>query len=151
MRTTLDQTLLALADPTRRAILRRLLEGEARVTELAQPFEMALNSVSKHIRTLERARLVRRRRVGREHLLSFNAEPLGAAARWIETQRGLWQARLEALDALLREETQVAGAKNATRPAPETRDETPSAPAGPRQRKHPRGRRRKHHRPGAAP
>jgi DNA-binding transcriptional ArsR family regulator len=85
----LDETLLALADPTRRAILQRLSAGEARVTELAQPFAMSLNAVSKHIRMLERAQLVRRRRVGREHLLSFNPEPLDEAAAWIATQRAL--------------------------------------------------------------
>ncbi len=100
----LDATLVALADPTRRAILRRLAAGEARVTELARPFAISLNAVSKHIRTLERARLVRRRRVGREHLLTFDPAPLDAAAAWIEAQRALWTARLDALDALLREE-----------------------------------------------
>ena len=68
--TRLDHTLGALADPTRRAILLRLTEGEARVTDLAAPFDISLNSVSKHIRILERARLVKRRRVGREHFLS---------------------------------------------------------------------------------
>jgi DNA-binding transcriptional ArsR family regulator len=72
----LDHTLMALADPTRRAILQRLTRGDARVTELAKPFSMSLNSVSKHIRVLERARLVRRQRVGREHVLSFNRKPL---------------------------------------------------------------------------
>jgi DNA-binding transcriptional ArsR family regulator len=102
--TELDQTLIALADPTRRAILRRLSQGEARVTELAQPFAMSLNAVSKHIRMLERARLVRRRRAGREHLLSFNPQPLDEAAAWIEGQRAAWTARLDALDDLLREE-----------------------------------------------
>jgi DNA-binding transcriptional ArsR family regulator len=102
--TELDQTLIALADPTRRAILRRLSQGEARVTELAQPFAMSLNAVSKHIRMLERARLVRRRRAGREHLLSFNPQPLDEAAAWIDTQRTAWTARLDALDDLLAEE-----------------------------------------------
>jgi DNA-binding transcriptional ArsR family regulator len=104
----LDQTLLALADPTRRAILRRLSKGEARVTDLAHPFAMSLNAVSKHIRTLERARLVRRRRVGREHLLSFNPQPLDEAAAWIEAQRAAWTARLNALDAMLQAEDQAA-------------------------------------------
>jgi len=108
----LDQTLTALADPTRRAILQRLSQGEARVTELAQPFAISLNSVSKHIRMLERARLVRRRRAGREHLLSLNPEPLDEAATWIAAQRALWTARLDALDALLRAED---GAATATR------------------------------------
>ncbi len=96
--TNLDQTLMALADPTRRAILRRLSQGEARVTEVARPFAMSLNSVSKHIRMLERARLVRRRRAGREHLLSFDPEPLDEAAAWIEAQRAFWSARLDALE-----------------------------------------------------
>src|SRR5687767_7012061 len=95
--TELDQTLISLADPTRRAILRRLSQGEARVTELAQPFAMSLNAVSKHIRMLERARLVRRRRAGREHLLSFNPQPLDEAAAWIAGQRAAWTARLDAL------------------------------------------------------
>jgi len=97
----LDSTLVALADPTRSAILRRLSRGEARVTELAAPFAMSLNAVSKHIRMLERAKLVRRRRLGREHLLSFEPAPLNAAAAWIEEQRTLWTARLDALDELL--------------------------------------------------
>jgi DNA-binding transcriptional ArsR family regulator len=94
----LDQTLLALADPTRRAILRRLAQGEARVTEVARPFAISLNSVSKHIRRLERARLVRRRRAGREHLLSFDPEPLDQATAWIEAQRAFWNARLDTLE-----------------------------------------------------
>jgi DNA-binding transcriptional ArsR family regulator len=100
----LDETLIALADPTRRAILERLSRGEARVTDLAAPFAISLNSVSKHIRVLERARLVRRRVQGREHILSFNARPLDQAAAWIENQRALWARSLRALDALLQEE-----------------------------------------------
>ena len=102
--TSLDETLMALADPTRRAILQRLLAGEARVTELAEPFAISLNSVSKHIRVLERAHLVRRRHAGREHFLSFNPEPLDEAAAWIAAQRAAWTARLDALDALLESE-----------------------------------------------
>lgn len=100
----LDRTLVALADGTRRAILQRLLKGEARVTELARPFSISLNSVSKHIRMLERAGLVRRRQSGREHILSFNPEPLDGAADWIRAQRAVWAARLEALEAVLDEE-----------------------------------------------
>ncbi len=107
--TNLDQTLMALADPTRRAILERLSRGESRVTEIAQPFSMSLNAVSKHIRMLERANLVRRRRMGREHFLSLNREPLDEAAAWIEAQRAIWSARLDALDALLRAEDAQAG------------------------------------------
>ena len=100
----LDQTLMALADPTRRAILQRLSQGEARVTELAGPFDMSLNAVSKHIRVLERARLVRRRQAGRDHYLSIDIGPLDRAAAWIESQRLAWNDQLDALDALLRAE-----------------------------------------------
>jgi DNA-binding transcriptional ArsR family regulator len=99
----LDETLQALADPTRRAILQRLTQGEARVTEIARPFAISLNSVSKHIQMLERADLVRRRREGREHILSLNPEPLDEAAEWIEGQRKLWKFRLGALDDILKE------------------------------------------------
>jgi len=105
-----DETLLALANPTRRAILQRLSGGEARITELAEPFAMSLEAVSKHIRTLEHARLVRRRRVGREHLLTFNPEPLERAAAWLEAQRTSWGARLAALDELLQAEDRAAAA-----------------------------------------
>ena len=98
----LDRTMAALADPTRRAILQRLAQGEARVTEVARPFAISLNSVSKHIRTLERARLVHRRRAGREHLLTFNPAPLDEAAAWIEAQRAFWTARLDVLERELR-------------------------------------------------
>ena len=108
MQPNLDLTLMALADPTRRAILQRLSQGEARVTEIAAPFSMSLNAVSKHILTLERAQLVKRRRVGREHLLSFHAAPLDAAARWMETQRSRWMASLDALESLLEAEDRWA-------------------------------------------
>ncbi len=101
---TLDTTLLALADPTRRAILQRLSSGEARVTEVARPFDMSLNAVSKHILVLERAKLIKRRKVGREHYLSYRPEPLDEAARWIEYTRNFWSSRLDALEKLLREE-----------------------------------------------
>lgn len=99
---TLDRTLAALADPTRRSILDRLSGGEARVTELAGPFTMSLNAVSKHIRVLENAGLVRRRRAGRDHYITLNTTPLDEAAAWIDRQRGAWTARLAALDAVLR-------------------------------------------------
>lgn len=103
-KTELDQTLVALADPTRRAILSRLARGPARVTELAAPFDISLNSVSKHIRILERARLVHRRRQGREHILTLDPAPLDAAADWLERQRSFWTARLDDLEAALRAE-----------------------------------------------
>jgi DNA-binding transcriptional ArsR family regulator len=109
--TSLDHTLLALADPTRRAILQRLAEGEARVTEIAEPLPMSLNGVSKHIRMLERADLVRRRRAGREHFLSLNPQPMDEAAAWIATQRALWTRRLDTLEGLLRAEDAAAAAR----------------------------------------
>ena len=74
------------------------------MTELAEPFRISLNSVSKHIRILERAGLVQRRVRGREHILSFRVKPLAAAADWIETRRELWADRLQTLDELLQEE-----------------------------------------------
>jgi len=88
----------------RRAILERVMQTELRVTELAKPFAMSLNAVSKHIRILERAGLVSRRRVWREHLVSFNPEPLEQVSAWIETSRAFWSARLDALDELLKAE-----------------------------------------------
>ena len=94
----------ALADPTRRAILARLAQaGEARVTDVARPFAISLNSVSKHIRMLERAQLVRRRIDGREHFLSLDPAPLDEAADWINDQRKLWAWRLGELEKVLKD------------------------------------------------
>ena len=104
LQTKLDHTISALANPTRRAILERVMRRETRVTELAEPYAMSLNAVSKHIRILERADLVRRRKRGREHLLALNPKPLDAAAKWIEEQRALWAWRLVKLDNVLTEE-----------------------------------------------
>ena len=100
----LDNILGAMADPTRRAILLRLARGDARVTDLAAPFDISLNSVSKHIRILERARLVERRRTGREHVLSRNLRPLSEAAAWIETLQAKWNSRIDRLEKALDEE-----------------------------------------------
>ena len=94
----LDDTLIALADPTRRAILQRLSRGQARVTELAEPFAISLNSVSKHIRLLERADLVRREKQGRDHWLTLNPEPVDEVLQWMNEQRAIWNQRLDALD-----------------------------------------------------
>jgi DNA-binding transcriptional ArsR family regulator len=104
----LDNTLAALAHPARRAMLQQLAQGELRVTALAERFPMSLNAVSKHIRVLERAHLVRRRHAGREHLLSVNPAPLDAAASWIAAQREIWTQRLDTLEALLRAEDRMA-------------------------------------------
>jgi DNA-binding transcriptional ArsR family regulator len=104
----LDETLLALAHPARRAIMQRLSRGEVRVTTLAKPFAMSLNAVSKHVRMLERARLVRRRRAGREHFLSVNLEPLDEAASWLSAQRAVWTSRLDTLEGILRTEDRLS-------------------------------------------
>ena len=100
----LDHILGALADPTRRAILLRLSRGDARVTDLAAPFAISLNSVSKHIRILERARLVERHRVGREHLLSRKLDALNEAAVWIGALQAKWHSRIDRLEKALGEE-----------------------------------------------
>ena len=102
----LDQTLIALADPTRRKILDRLSQGEARVTDVASKFPISLNSVSKHIRMLERAQLVERRIVGRDHILRISPEPLNAVQDWIERKQAFWAMQLKALDELLTKEQQ---------------------------------------------
>ena len=114
----LDNTLIALADPTRRAILQRLSEGEARVTDLAAPFDISLNSVSKHIRILERAGLVRRRVAGRDHFLSLDPAPLDAAAAWMQRERAAWDARLDKLEAALRADDAIEKAKAKSRRKP---------------------------------
>lgn len=97
----LDGVFQALADPTRRSILNRLTEGPATVTELAAPIEMSLNGVSKHLIVLERAGLLRRRVEGRVHRCFLNAEPLSAAAAWVDHYRRFWEARLDSLEAWL--------------------------------------------------
>jgi DNA-binding transcriptional ArsR family regulator len=100
----LDDVFVALADETRRAILARLSAGEARVTEVAAPFDISLNSVSKHIRILERAGLVARRRSGRDHYLSLDPRPLTEASDWLQSRQRFWAGRVQRLQALLDEE-----------------------------------------------
>ena len=112
----LDHTLVALADETRRSILQRLSAGDARVTEIAAPFDISLNSVSKHIRILERAGLVRRRVAGRDHFLSLDPGPLDAAAAWLQRERAAWTVRLDKLEAALRAEDAIEKAKAKPKP-----------------------------------
>ena len=97
----MDRVLGAIADPTRRAILARLAEADARVTELASAFPISLNSVSKHVRKLEDAGLVHREVRGRDHVLSLNAAPLSEAADWIAHYQRFWTESLAALDELV--------------------------------------------------
>jgi len=94
----LDQVISAISDATRRAIIERLRKGPARVTDLSLPFEMSLNGVSKHIKVLERAQLVRRTRNGREHTLELQAEPLRAVMAWTSRFEQFWTERLDNLE-----------------------------------------------------
>jgi DNA-binding transcriptional ArsR family regulator len=93
----LDAVFTALADPTRRRILVRLARGEASITELAEPFDMTLPAVSKHLRTLERAGLVRRERDGWYHRCHLEARPLEEAAAFLDRWRPFWEKTLEQL------------------------------------------------------
>jgi DNA-binding transcriptional ArsR family regulator len=102
---TLDATFAALADPTRRAILERLAQREATVTELAAPFDVSLPAISRHVRVLEAAGLLMRERDGRLHRCRFGAEPLRAAGGWIARHREFWEGQLAALDRYLKDTT----------------------------------------------
>ena len=103
--TRLSDILKAVSDPTRRSILTLLAqEGPARVTGLAEHYEMSLNSVSKHIKVLEKAELVTRRTLGRVHLIEANMEPVAEIDRWFNQLRSIWDIRLEALDHLMTKE-----------------------------------------------
>jgi len=99
----ISTTFAALADPTRRAILARLVSGEASVTELARPFEMTLPGVSKHLKVLERAGLIARSREAQWRPARLDAGPLKDVADWVEEYRRHWEERFERLDDYLRE------------------------------------------------
>jgi DNA-binding transcriptional ArsR family regulator len=105
----LDHVFHALADPTRRAMLRSLASGERNIGELAKPFSMSFPAASKHVRVLERAGLVRRRVVGRSHVIRLETAPLAAATEWLRFYERLWSDQLDSLDALLRAEDAAAG------------------------------------------
>jgi DNA-binding transcriptional ArsR family regulator len=97
----LDATFSALADPTRRAILARLAEGEASVMELAAPFAMSQPAISKHLRVLENAGLISKGRDGQKRPCRIEAEPLEAANEWLERYREFWERNYKRLDNLL--------------------------------------------------
>jgi DNA-binding transcriptional ArsR family regulator len=99
----LSVTFAALADPTRRAILARLAKGEATVTELAEPFDMSLPGISKHLKVLEKAGLIERGREAQWRPCRLQAEPLRQVESWVEQYRAHWEARFDRLDAYLRE------------------------------------------------
>jgi len=99
----LDATFAALADPTRRAILARLAGGDASVAELARPFAMSQPAISKHLRVLERAGLVSRRRQAQRRPRRLEPRPLAEATRWLERYRRHWEGNFQRLDSLLDE------------------------------------------------
>ncbi len=94
---TLNATFAALSDPTRRSILARLSLGDLSMNELAEPYEMSLAAVSKHVGVLKAAGLVSQEKLGRVRRCRLNPEPLQAASQWIESYRGFWEERLDAL------------------------------------------------------
>ena len=98
----LSNTFAALADPTRRAILGRLAEGEATVNELAEPFPITVQAVSKHLQVLERAGLITRSRTAQLRPSRLEGAPLGDAVEWLETYRQFWEGSFDRLDARLR-------------------------------------------------
>ena len=104
MTTELDSTFAALADPTRRAILSRLAEGDATVGELAEPFPISLQAVSKHLKVLESAGLITRGRSAQLRPSRLRGAPLKEAADWLETYRAFWEERFDRLDERLRDD-----------------------------------------------
>ena len=97
----LDVTFRALADPTRRGMLASLARGEKSIGELGEPFRMTFAGASKHVKVLEDAGLVGRRKVGRTHLIRLEAKPLEEAERWLRQWEKFWTARLDRLEALI--------------------------------------------------
>ena len=118
----LSATLSALADPTRRAILARLVDGEAPVTELAAPFEMTMPAVSKHLKVLERAGLIERSRHAQWRPCRLAPAPLKEVADWVERYRQLWEGRLDRLDDYLSEMQVRASTDRRHEDQPERRD-----------------------------
>lgn len=94
----LSSVLGAISHPSRRAILDRLAQGPARVTEIAEPFDMSLNAVSKHLKVLEEAGLIRREVIGREHFIEFRGAPLQKVSQWVRAYERYWTRELDKLD-----------------------------------------------------
>jgi DNA-binding transcriptional ArsR family regulator len=130
----LSVTFQALADPTRRAILARLSSGAASVTELAQPFDMSLPAISKHLKVLERAQLIARGKEAQWRPCELKAAPMQEAAAWVEQYRQFWEERLDRLDEYLKE----LQAQGTDQPAAQT-DKAPEQP----KKKPTNGRKRK--------
>jgi DNA-binding transcriptional ArsR family regulator len=129
---SLDATFRALADPTRRAMLARLAVGEATVTELAEPFEVSLPAVSKHLRVLEGAGLLARERDGRRHRCRLLSGPLTGAAEWIDHYRRFWEAQLDALDRYVKKEEEPSWRRRPSGKRPRSISRGRSRPRGTR-------------------
>ncbi len=95
---TLDRVFLALSHPVRRKILVRLARGAATVGDIAEPFEMSLNAISKHLKVLERASLIQRQVLGREHFCSISPQPLEEVSNWLAHYQAFWTSRLDAME-----------------------------------------------------
>ena len=119
----LDATFAALADPTRRAILARLAQGEASVAELAEPFAMTQPAVSKHLKVLERAGLISRGRDAQRRPRRLEARPLAEVNAWLEHYRQFWEANYDRLDSLLAEMKRVGGEPRKPSPKRKASDE----------------------------
>jgi DNA-binding transcriptional ArsR family regulator len=134
----LNAAFAALADPTRRAILARLADGETTVSELAGPFSMSLPAVMKHLDALERAGLLTARKEGRVRTCRLEPAPLSQAADWIEHYRAFWEGRLEALDRYLtgqqKEDDRWRKTRSASRAPSRRRAKKSSAPSPKRRR-----------------
>jgi DNA-binding transcriptional ArsR family regulator len=112
----LDLVFAALSDATRRGLLSRLIEGEATVGTLAEPLKMSLPAVSKHLRVLEDAGLLKRRIEGRTHYITANPKPLREAVNWIERHRQMWEGSFDRLAALVEQQPPEPSAKEASKP-----------------------------------
>src|ERR1700685_1297490 len=136
----LDSTFAALADVTRREILARLVQGETSVSELAAPYKMALPAVSKHLRVLEDAGLVKRHKDGRVHRCRLVAEPMKDAAEWIDRYRQFWEHQFDALADYLEEESRKEEASKwqapSRDPKPKSKSEESSRPRARKSSKH---------------
>lgn len=134
----LDAVFHALGDATRRRMLRSLAQGERTVGQLAEPFEMSLAAASKHVKALEGAGLIRREVRGRTHVCSLQAGPLSAASDWLRFYEQFWSARLDRLEALLKQDAKREAAAAATpRPGHAARSAGRHTPTGRPTRKRP--------------
>ncbi len=95
---TLDRVFLALGHPVRRQILLRLTQGSTKVTDIAEPFDLSLNAISKHLKVLERAGLIQREVLGREHYCRIRPEPLEEVSNWLVYYQAFWTSRLDAME-----------------------------------------------------